>query len=123
MYPCARTVAGGRALYLVATGVWPLLHRGSFERVTGKKDEFWLVRTVGGLAAATGLSLAVCVIKGSKRSESVALALASSIVFGLADAHAAHAESRLYLGDVIVQLGCLPAWLAPWGADALSAAT
>ena len=94
MYSRARIIAGGHALYLFATGVWPLLHRGSFERVTGKKDEFWLVRTVGGLAAATGLSLAVSVIKGYKRSETVALALASSIVFGLADAHAAHTQSR-----------------------------
>lgn len=122
MYSRARMIAGGHALYLLATGVWPLLHRGSFERVTGKKDEFWLVRTVGGLAATTGVSLAVSVIKGSKRTETVALALGSSIVFGLADAHAAHAQSRLYLGDVVVQLGCLPAWFAAWDADAPSAA-
>ena len=38
MYPHGRKVAGAQALYLLGTGAWPLLHRGSFEWVTGKKQ-------------------------------------------------------------------------------------
>ena len=57
MGPSPRALAAIQAAYLVSSGVWPILHRRSFERVTGRKQDFWLVRTVGGLAAASGASL------------------------------------------------------------------
>ena len=107
-------MAGAQAVYLVGTGVWPLLHRRSFERLTGKKRDFWLVRIVGGLAVATGLSLGLSVLKGSRTSESASLALGSGVVFGLADVYAARTQSRLYLGDLVLQLGFAPAWLTSW---------
>jgi hypothetical protein len=115
MRPPARAIAGVQAAYLIATGVWPLLHRASFERITGKKQDFWLVRTVGGLAMATGLSFGLAVLRGSKRRETVVLALANGLVFALADLRAARTESRIYLGDIALQLAFAPAWLAPWG--------
>jgi hypothetical protein len=107
-------VAGAQAFYLLATGVWPLLHRGSFEFVTGKKQDFWLVRTVGGLAIATGLSLGLSVLEGARKRETVALALASGVVFGVADLRAARSESLIYLGDLVLQLCFAPAWVARW---------
>ena len=48
-----------QAGYYVVTGVWPLVHRRSFERITGPKVDYWLVRTVGVLVAAIGAGLAV----------------------------------------------------------------
>ena len=39
-----RTVAAVQAASLVATGAWPLLDRSSFEAVTGRKQDLWLVR-------------------------------------------------------------------------------
>ncbi len=33
----------------MATGLWPLVHRRSFEAVTGRKTYWWLVNTVGSL--------------------------------------------------------------------------
>jgi hypothetical protein len=110
----SRTLAGIHAAYFLGTGIWAVLHRASFERVTGKKADYWLVRTVGGLAAALGLSLGLAVARGTRRPETVALAVASSAVFAAADLHAARAESRVYLGDVLVQLALAPAWLRPW---------
>jgi hypothetical protein len=71
----ARTLAGVHAAYFVSSGVWPLLHRPSFERATGKKKDFWLVRTVGGLAAASGLSMGLAAWRGSRQPETVALRL------------------------------------------------
>lgn len=109
-----RVFAGSHAAYLVATGVWPLVHRRSFEAVTGPKEDFWLVRTVGGLAAAVGASLGLAVVRGRRSPETVALALGSGLVFGLADLRAARTESRIYLGDVALQLALAPAWLAAW---------
>ena len=114
MIPGPRTLAGVHAGYLVATGIWPLLHRRSFEAVTGPKQEFWLVRTVGGLAAATGAALGVSVIRGDRPPEAVTLAISSGVVFGLADIRAARTESLLYLGDVLAQLVLVPAWLRRW---------
>lgn len=43
--------------YYVATGLWPIVHMASFERVTGRKTDRWLVRTVGALATAIGSGL------------------------------------------------------------------
>jgi hypothetical protein len=43
-------LAAIQAAYLVSGGVWPI-HRRSFERVTGRKHDFWLVRTVDGEVA------------------------------------------------------------------------
>lgn len=112
-----RVVAGIQAAYLMGTGAWPLLHRRSFERVTGRKQEFWLVETVGGLAVSTGLSLALAVARGSKPRETTALALASGVVFALADLRAARTQSKTYLGDAVLQLAFAPAWLSRWSDD------
>jgi hypothetical protein len=43
----ASTLRGLYAPYLLATGVWSLVHRRSFERVTGPKEDYWLVQAVG----------------------------------------------------------------------------
>lgn len=114
MIPAPRLLAGCHAGYLVATGVWPLLHRRSFEAVTGPKEDFWLVRTVGGLAAATGASLGAAVVRGRRRPETVVLALTSGLVFLAADLRAARTESWTYLGDVVAQLAFATAWLLRW---------
>lgn len=74
--------------------------RTSFERVTRRKQDFWLVRTVGGLAAAIGLSLGLAALRGTKRPETVALALSSGLAFGVADVRASRTESRIYLADL-----------------------
>ena len=54
----ARQVASVQAAFYVGTGVWPLMHRRSFEWVTGPKTDFWLAQTVGLTVAAIGIGLA-----------------------------------------------------------------
>jgi hypothetical protein len=92
--PSPRAVASIEAAYLIGTGVWPLLHRASFERLTGEKREFWLAANVDGSAAAAGLAMGVAVARGSKPPETTVLALATGLVFALADVRAACTESR-----------------------------
>jgi hypothetical protein len=99
--------------YLVATGVWSLAHRGSFERVTGPKDDYWLVQTVGALAVAIGTSLAVAVRRRTQEPETIVLAAASCIAFGVASVRASQTESRVYLGDALLEIAFLAAWLEP----------
>lgn len=114
----SRQVAGFHAAYLLATGLWPLVHRDSFEAVTGPKTDFWLVRTVGGLAAACGVVLGVSVLRGRQSSEIRLLAGAQAVVFVAADVYAAKTQSRVYAGDVVLQAVCLPAWFVPWSSRA-----
>lgn len=102
----------------MATGLWPLAHRRSFEAVTGRKREFWLVRTVGGLAAACGTALGVSVICGRQHTEIQLLAGAQALVFVTADVFAAKTQSRLYLGDLVLHAACLPSWFVPWESGA-----
>ncbi len=37
--------------------IWPILHRGSFERVTGRKIDLRLVGTAGALIAVIGVPI------------------------------------------------------------------
>jgi hypothetical protein len=101
------------APYLVATGVWSLAHRRSFERVTGPKEDYWLVQTVGALAIAIGASLGVAVRRRAQEPETIVLGAASCIAFGLASMRASQTESRVYLGDALVEIAFLAAWLEP----------
>jgi hypothetical protein len=114
--PAPRVLAAVQAAYFLGSGIWPIAHRASFERVTGRKDDFWLVRTVGGLAAATGGSLLVAAARGRRQRETTVLALASGLVFLLADVRAARGYSLIYLGDAVLQVAFAPTWLRRWRA-------
>ena len=110
----ARIVAGLHGAYLVGTGVWPILHRRSFERVTGRKHDFWLVRVVGGLAAFSGLTLGVAALRGRRSGEVQTLAAGTALVFGVADLYAGRRVSPVYFGDLVPQALFTPAWFASW---------
>ena len=93
-----------QGLYYVATGLWPLVHLDSFERATGPKYEIWLVRTVGALATAIGVTL----VRASRRPTRDArfLSIASALAFAAIDvAYAARRRiSPVYLGDAAAEL-------------------
>jgi hypothetical protein len=116
-----RALAGTHATYLALTGAWAVASRSSFERVTGRKQDFWLVRLVGGLALATGLSLGVSVVRGARTPEARVLAVASSAAFGAGDLYAARGYSRIYVMDALLQLLFAHAWLVPWEPEGKSA--
>jgi hypothetical protein len=83
-----RKLAAAHAAYYVVTGAWAVVDRSSFERVTGPKHDYWLVRLVGGLAVAVGASLGSAVVSGRRRQDDTTLALATSIAFVVADGYA-----------------------------------
>ena len=53
----AARVARIQGVYYTATGLWPLISMKTFERVTGPKRDDWLVKTVGLLITAVGVTL------------------------------------------------------------------
>jgi hypothetical protein len=109
----ASRLRGLYAPYLVATGVWSLVHRRSFERVTGPKEDYWLVQTVGALAIAIGASLSLAARRRTHGPETIVLGAASCTAFGLASVRASQTESRVYLGDALLEIAFLAAWLEP----------
>ena len=95
--------------YYLITGVWPLLHMDSFERVTGPKTDKWLVKTVGVLVAAIGSSLMVAARGHRVSREAQLLAAASAVGLSLIDLTYV-AKSRIapvYLLDAISELALL----------------
>jgi hypothetical protein len=74
-----------QGVYYVATGVWPVLHRRSFEAVSGRKHDFWLAETVGLVTAAVGLSLCLASRRETPSPEAKLLGLAAAAGFAAID--------------------------------------
>src|SRR4051812_6844251 len=102
-----------QGIFYVGTGLWPVLHFRSFEKVTGPKLDKWLVRTLGGLIAAVGVTL-IAGAYDQRRSTALrllgigsALALASSDVF-----YSLRGKiSKVYLGDALAEGAIVASWV------------
>src|SRR4051812_17735446 len=71
-----------QASYFFATGIWPLLSYRSFERVSGRKVDSWLVKTVGTQVGVVGAVLALAT-KNQRLTPEIEL-LATGSALGLA---------------------------------------
>jgi hypothetical protein len=93
-------------VYYVVTGLWPIVHLGSFEAITGPKVDDWLVKMVGLLAATIGIALGVAVRHRRWSAEVRALAILSALSFAAIDLRYAFAGriSPIYLADAVVEL-------------------
>lgn len=101
-----------QALFYFVTGLWPLAHMPSFERVTGPKLDDWLVYTVGLLLASIGVALWA----GARRPglPIVLLAALTALSIGAVDTVFALIGriSPVYLLDAAIELGFLVALAA-----------
>lgn len=88
-----------QGIYYLVTGLWPLIHFASFERLTGPKREPWLVRTVGMLVAVIGIAL----LKHTRASTGLADGTAGAVV--MADLMAVRAgQLPTYLADALLEI-------------------
>ena len=102
-----RQILRAQGAYYIATGLWPLLSMGLFERVTGPKVDKWLVQMVGLLAAAIGGSLCLGARDGGEVEPGIlVLAVTSALAFaGIDVVHVLRRRiSSVYLGDAVVEL-------------------
>ena len=107
-----RKVALAQGMFYVTTGLWPLIHMGSFERVLGSKHDHWLVRTVSSLLIANGVA--------QMATEATPVGVAAARRFGLGTAVSLTfidlrysipgRISRMYLVDVLIESGWILAW-------------
>jgi hypothetical protein len=110
--PSGSVVARLHGAFNVAAGLWPLLHRRSFEAVFGPKQDYWLASTVALLLAGNGTAqlMAASTPHGLASARRIgaetALALASVDLVNVARGRI----SRTYLFDAAVELGWLWVW-------------
>lgn len=71
--------------FYLASGLWPLVHYQSFERVTGRRADRRLVKTVGAVITAVGASLLLAGFRRARQHARSPLELGASLATGLAD--------------------------------------
>ena len=98
--------------YYLLTAVWALVSPGTFQRVTGPKQDYWLVRTVAVLVGVIGAVLAMAGLRRQTTREVPVLAIGSAA--GLATIDVAYASqgriSKIYLLDAIAEMALVAAW-------------
>jgi hypothetical protein len=107
-----RWVAGLQGLYFFLTGIWPLLSIGTFQRVTGRKTDLWLVKAVGILVAVIGLAILSAAFRAQVSFEIALLAIGSAL--GLAAIDVVYVARRvilpIYLLDALLEGALLLLW-------------
>ena len=100
-------------VFYAITGIWPLVHIGSFQRVTGPKTDLWLVRTVGLLITVIGIAILAAGYRGTPSTEMVILAVGAPIALIAVDLIyvAAGVIARIYLLDAVVEFALMVAWI------------
>lgn len=91
--------------YYVASGLWPIASRRTFEAATGPKADFWLVQMVALLAIANGIAIGAGARRRKIREETVTLALLTAAAFATIDVvHVGRGRiPPVYLGDAAVE--------------------
>jgi hypothetical protein len=107
-----------QATVYIVTGLWSILSRSSFERVTGPKTDYWLVRMVGLLATVIGLAILAAIWQTAVGTAVWLLAIGSAIAFAAVDVWYAIPRriSRIYLVDAVFEfvlvIGLAVSWYA-----------
>jgi hypothetical protein len=108
-----RTLSILHGSYFAIGGIWPIFHMRSFEAVTGKKVDKWLVKTVGLLLTATGAGLLLSARKSAPSKELVYVAAGQSLALAAICAYYGgirHRISRIYLADAVAELVLVILW-------------
>ena len=98
--------------YFALTGIWPLLHYASFEKITGRKTDVWLVKTVGALLALIGILLIAAALNKDISIFVVMAAMGSAAILLLVDVvYVVRRVIRpVYLADGIAEFMLLSLW-------------
>lgn len=107
-----RLAAAAQGGYYVVSGLWPIVHMPSFEFVTGRKRDRWLVKTVGLLVTVIGAVQLRAAARGVNDDVRL-LSLGSAA--GLAAIDIVYWKrgvvSAAYLLDALTEAGLVVGWL------------
>jgi len=100
-------VALAQGCYFLITGIWPLLHIKSFQMVTERKTDLWLVKTVRVLVLVIGAGLVVAGITQPFARGLILIAMASTVsLMGVDLVHAfKRVISLVYVLDALLEAG------------------
>ena len=102
-----------QGVFYVITGLWPIVHLKSFEKVTGNKREHWLAKSMGALVTAVGAALIVGSLEARPSRTLKVLGMGSAIALGLADlVFAKNSRApKVYLADAAAEGAALATWI------------
>lgn len=107
-----RNVALAQGAVWVVSGLWPIVHLPSFEKVTGPKVDGWLVKTVGALITTVGVVL-LSAAKRDRITPEIA-GLGTGAAASLAAVDLVYVPkgriSPIYLADALMEAGFIAAW-------------
>lgn len=96
----------------MVSGVWPLLHRRSFEAIFGAKTDWWLVQTVAGLLVSNGVAQLRTARDGHSLEQARRLGISTAATLLAIDLR--HVPSGrippTYLADALAEM----AWIVLW---------
>jgi hypothetical protein len=102
----------------LVTGLWPVFHLRSFERVTGPKADGWLVKTVGLLLGVIGAVQILDAENEAPSSELLGVGTAAALMTIDVVYASRRRISLVYLLDAVGQAG----WIAAWATSRMKAA-
>ena len=107
-----RQVALAQAAYYGVTGLWPLVSRTSFETITGRKTDWWLVQTFSLTLLPIGAALGMAAARDAVTAELELLgAGAAGVLAGTDVAIAARRVGRAtYLIDALASSAIVAGW-------------
>ena len=102
-----------QGIYFFVFGVWPILHMGSFLKVTGAKTDLWLVKTVGTILAVIGIVLTFAQVNAEINTSIMVLAIGSALSLAMIEFVyvAKRVISPIYLGDAFLELILIAWWV------------
>ena len=94
------------------SGLWPLVHLRSFEKVFGPKVDRWLVKTVSGLLVINGLTQLATRPSAENVRQARQLGLGTAAVLATVDLVYVQQRriSPMYLLDAAMEVGWILAW-------------
>jgi hypothetical protein len=98
--------------YYAISGLWPLVSMRTFLSVTGPKTDLWLVKTVGLLVLAIGMTLLAAAWRGTLQPEIVMLAVGSAVALIAVDVvySVKRVISYVYLADAAAEGSLIWLW-------------
>lgn len=104
----------GQGVFYLTSGIWPLVDMASFEVVTGRKTDKWLVKTVGLLVAVSGGALIYASKKKQPSPEIKLIAIGSAASLAVIDFIyvAKRRISPVYLLDGIAEVAFVLSWVS-----------
>jgi len=108
----ARTLAVGQGVFYLLSGLWPMINLKSFEKVTGPKEDDWLVKTTGGLIAAAGATILSAGLRKDQPMETAFIGGGHALVLGTSAGYYASIGrvSKIYFLDAITEYALVGAW-------------